>query len=1148
MNQLKTHFIWLCACLLYSATGFAQAGVLEIYGMIKDEASKKKLEGAMVVVIKDGSQFDTYDPGASGKYEISVPLGSVYDFKFSKSGYLTKIVRFDTKNIPSEDLAGGFQTDMDITLFVDKEGFNQDIVKEPFGKASFNSQENSIAFDWDYTEQQMSKIENEFKRLENSSKDDEKKKKDFDALVAAGDKMIGETKYADGIQKYSEALSLFPADAPVKKKKEEAQKKLDELNAGKELEAKYKKAIDDGVANIKSAAYANAKKNFEEAKKLKPSESLPTEKLNEIAELEKNAEAKKKYDLLVAEADKKFDAKDYSNAINKYKEAQVLMPKLTYAGEQIKEAEELLASGQKQKEYDALITQADKDFKSKAYQKAIDSYQSALSIKSGEAYPKTQIDAAKKALGDEEANAKALADKSRYDNLIKEADKLFKEKSYSACIDKYKAAQAILSSEAYPNNQITLAQKAMGDAESAAKEAETKKKYDALIADADKKFGNKDYALSIEKYQDAQALYPSEKHPKDQILKAQTALDAMLASEVDKMKRQKEYDDKIKSAEDNATQKKYDAAINFYKDAQRIKPEESLPSQKIKELQDLIATNKKLEEDNSASTKAANEKAELEKRYQAAITEADALFNKDELQIAKSKYQEALDMKSDAAYPRTKLDRIDQMLADRTKADLANKEKEDFSAAAKAKAEADVAELAKKKADLEAKAKADKEAALRKQQEERDAREHAKKSESGDWTSSADEQAEGELEEYYRNARKLEEQARYKAIEDKKFRNDSLLKAGGRKSEELRAQKLDALSAYNEVNRGYAETGADRNRDKTNELNQSKDEFDSFKQKAAKDGNDLITQNTTKSANQKDELNKLSQKGKETTAKKAEENDKKKKEQAANQQTSQTTSSSRIVLNEEKNQTKKTGQAELKGNDRYQEARSLDMGNRKEQLNEQNQSILDKNQDVRAANIERVDQKKDEAKGLMDKGTSKQQETAERIQEKNEIALQNINDKRNASKELISQRNDAIEAKKQEHSNVADGKDAQREARAQDIEAKKAQVELSTTEQRQKSQLTQLTAAEKIQMKDKGERKSELDYLVVEGTETLPEGVTENSFKLGEKMVTERTVKVGNKIDKYRKVVSKTGTYYFKNGKSITEGTWKQETLKTKRS
>jgi hypothetical protein len=71
---------------------------------------------------------------------------------------------------------------------------------------------------------------------------------------------------------------------------------------------------------------------------------------------------------------------------------------------------------------------------------------------------------------------------------------------------------------------------------------------------------------------------------------------------------------------------------------------------------------------------------------------------------------------------------------------------------------------------------------------------------------------------------------------------------------------------------------------------------------------------------------------------------------------------------------------------------------------------------------------------------------------------------------------------------------------------------------------------------------------VVEGTETLPEGVTENSFKLGEKMVTERTVKVGNKIDKFRKVVSKTGTYYFKNGKSISEGTWKQETLKTKRS
>jgi hypothetical protein len=44
-------------------------------------------------------------------------------------------------------------------------------------------------------------------------------------------------------------------------------------------------------------------------------------------------------------------------------------------------------------------------------------------------------------------------------------------------------------------------------------------------------------------------------------------------------------------------------------------------------------------------------------------------------------------------------------------------------------------------------------------------------------------------------------------------------------------------------------------------------------------------------------------------------------------------------------------------------------------------------------------------------------------------------------------------------------------------------------------------------------------------------------------MVIERTVRRGNKVDTYRKVISKAGIYYFKNGVSITEGLWKRETI-----
>jgi hypothetical protein len=64
------------------------------------------------------------------------------------------------------------------------------------------------------------------------------------------------------------------------------------------------------------------------------------------------------------------------------------------------------------------------------------------------------------------------------------------------------------------------------------------------------------------------------------------------------------------------------------------------------------------------------------------------------------------------------------------------------------------------------------------------------------------------------------------------------------------------------------------------------------------------------------------------------------------------------------------------------------------------------------------------------------------------------------------------------------------------------------------------------------------------GTESLAEGVTEKSYETSRpsQKVIERTVKVGAKVDTYQKVISKTGTYYFKNDISITEDQWTLDT------
>ena len=58
----------------------------------------------------------------------------------------------------------------------------------------------------------------------------------------------------------------------------------------------------------------------------------------------------------------------------------------------------------------------------------------------------------------------------------------------------------------------------------------------------------------------------------------------------------------------------------------------------------------------------------------------------------------------------------------------------------------------------------------------------------------------------------------------------------------------------------------------------------------------------------------------------------------------------------------------------------------------------------------------------------------------------------------------------------------------------------------------------------------------------LPQGITESSYTIQNAIVIERTIRNGDHFLHYRKVVMKTGTYYFKENHSITSSVWHRET------
>ena len=58
----------------------------------------------------------------------------------------------------------------------------------------------------------------------------------------------------------------------------------------------------------------------------------------------------------------------------------------------------------------------------------------------------------------------------------------------------------------------------------------------------------------------------------------------------------------------------------------------------------------------------------------------------------------------------------------------------------------------------------------------------------------------------------------------------------------------------------------------------------------------------------------------------------------------------------------------------------------------------------------------------------------------------------------------------------------------------------------------------------------------------IPQGVQETSYDIQNGLVIMRTVRSGDVVKRYRKVVMKTGTYYFCGYRSITEIRWDLET------
>lgn len=483
-GKLEIKFVLTGIFLFLGMISWSQEDI-HIYGTVKEVETNHKLESVLVQVTQDGKTFDSYTTTGSSKFEFDLPLGHLYEIKFSKSDYIGKKIQINTKYIPEEDQEGGFKLDLDMSLFAFIEGFNEDILEEPIGIAAYDAERNSIEFDFDYTRQIMNKVDAEMIRLSNLDAAEIEKRKRYEELLIQGSDNLTKEKYAPAVDNYTAALNLYPDEEEAQRKLKEAQDLLALQNKDAELEAKYQAALKDGNASMSSKDYEMSMTKFLEAKSLKPEEREPKNKIRELEGLIAAAGDRQKFDEFMAAGDNYMISEDYQSAVDNFKSARDIISDDKEMKKKLSEAQEKLdallsaaeAEEAKQKRYDEIIAKADVSFSAADYDLCINQYNQALEIFASEEYPVEQIDLARKRIEELEKeklkNAEANADNeldAEYQGFIDEGNDLFKSEKLLAAKEAYEGALGVKPNEKYPNQRIKRIEELIAKKEAEAQE------------------------------------------------------------------------------------------------------------------------------------------------------------------------------------------------------------------------------------------------------------------------------------------------------------------------------------------------------------------------------------------------------------------------------------------------------------------------------------------------------------------------------------------------------------------------------------------------------------------------------------------------------------------------------------------------------
>ncbi len=563
-------------------------------------------------------------------------------------------------------------------------------------------------------------------------------RKEYNQLLEQAGKQYGDEQFLAALDGFKAASKIFPNEQFPKDRISEINDLLGLIMAASELDKalaeRFTALIKEADLLFNEKKYADAKNSYNRALSIKPTHSYSLQQVKLINKLLNEQLTDKQYRELIAQADNSFREILYNEAINKYKDALQLKPNETYPKNKIDEINGILAdqanSLQKQKSYDQAMFQAESLFEKQFYEKSLASYRNALVYKPNDEAATNRIDEIR-------AIMKEIAERIQYDKFVKSADKSYKKKLYPEALNDYKEAFALFPDEPHPKSRIeeinrildlkesfadlvykadnqfisenykaskSLYQQALEirgtdkhaldrvreiDRILALQDMDTQ--YSSLIAEADQLFQESSYENSKNRYTEALRVKPKEKYPKNRITEINSILQQIA-------KTNQRYLQAIAKADGLFQQKSYEKAKLAFGEAGSIKPEETYPPEMIAKIDGLLTEQARILAEQQAAEQArlkaeaeaektrqaeaaaaeaarlAAIRAEKDKNYSDAVAKADNLFDAKDYSNSRSEYRKALTIKPDETYPQQRIDEIGNLLAQLSAAQKAYEE------------------------------------------------------------------------------------------------------------------------------------------------------------------------------------------------------------------------------------------------------------------------------------------------------------------------------------------------------------------------------------------------------------------------------------------------------------------------------------------